>query len=149
MCWKERPCSLHRGLAEADVCDGPDGVYQLALKFSPMKPGGTGYRVLFIKRTFQLWMVIDEFYQRTCHVTLGSNVTKLHSALERKPCTSYQTYFSFPSPAPFPPRMRTRKNTDGLRDYQERCDGLAWTLAALLKVEPLGDHQWLRLEMFT
>ena len=32
-----------------DVCDG---VYQLALKFSPMIPGGTGYRVLFIKRTF-------------------------------------------------------------------------------------------------
>ena len=27
-----------------------DGVYQLALKFSPMKPGGTGYRVLFIKK---------------------------------------------------------------------------------------------------
>ena len=52
VCWKERPCSLHRGLAEVDVCDGPDGVYQLALKFSPMKPGGTGYRVLFIKRTF-------------------------------------------------------------------------------------------------
>ena len=66
-----------------DVCDG---VYQLALKFSPMIPGGTGYRVLFIKRTFQLWMVI---YQRACHVTLGSNVTKFHSALERKPCTSY------------------------------------------------------------
>ena len=32
-----------------------------------MKPGGTGYRVLFIKRTFLPWMVIDEFYQRaTC-----------------------------------------------------------------------------------
>ena len=31
---------------------------------------------------------------------------------------NHQTYFSFPSPAPFPPRMRTtRKNTDGLRDY--------------------------------
>ena len=55
--------------------------------------------------------VIDEFYQRACHVTLGSNVVKFHSALERKPCTSYQTYIS----APFPPRMRTRKNTDGLR----------------------------------
>ena len=96
-----------------------DGVYQLALKFSPMKPGGTGYRLLFIKRTFSPWMVIDEFYQRPCHVTLGSNVTKLHFALERKPCTSYQTYFSFPSPAPFPPRMRTRKNTDGLRDYPD------------------------------
>ena len=67
-----------------------------------MKPGGTGYRVLFIKRTFLPWMVIDEFYQRPCHVTLGSNVIKLHSALERKPCTSYQTYFSFPSPPPFP-----------------------------------------------
>ena len=75
-----------------------------------MKPGGTGYRVLFIKRTFSPWMVIDEFYLRACHVTLGSNVIKLHSALERKPCTSYQTYFSFPSPAPFPTRMRTRKN---------------------------------------
>ena len=35
------------------------------------------------------------FTSVTCHVTLGSNVTKLHSALERKPCTSYQTYFSF------------------------------------------------------
>ena len=49
-----------------------------------MKPGGTGYRVLFIKRTFSPWMVIDEFYQRACHVTLGSNVLKLHYALERK-----------------------------------------------------------------
>ena len=52
-----------------------DGVYQLALKFSPMKPGGTGYRVLFIKRAFSPWMVIDEFYQRACHVTLGSKIT--------------------------------------------------------------------------
>ena len=30
-------------------------------------------------------------------------LVKLHSALERKPCTSYQTYFSFPSPAPRSP----------------------------------------------
>ena len=61
-------------------------------------------------------MVIDEFYLCAYHVTLGSNVIKLNSALERKPCTSYQTYFSFPSPAPFPPLMRTRKNTAGLPD---------------------------------
>ena len=44
-------------------------------------------------------VVIDEFYQRTCHVTLGSNV---NSALERKRGICYQTYFSFPFPAPFP-----------------------------------------------
>ena len=47
-------------------------------------------------------MVIDEFYQRAYHVTLGSNVIKLHSALERKPCTSYQTIFSSLPPPPFP-----------------------------------------------
>ena len=43
----------------------------------------------------------------------GKQRDKLHSALERKPGTCYQTYFFLP----FPPRMRTmRKNTDGLRD---------------------------------
>ena len=52
-------------------------------------------------------MVIDEFYQRACHVTLGSDVTNYnYSAL--------LTRRIFPS---LPPRMRTRKNTDGLRDY--------------------------------
>ena len=29
---------------------------------------------------FSPWMVIDEFYQRACHVTLGSNVIKLRLA---------------------------------------------------------------------
>ena len=36
-------------------------------------------------------------------MTLGSNVTNYRdSALVRKPGTCYQTYFSFPSPAPLP-----------------------------------------------
>ena len=108
-------------IAEADVCDG---VYQLVF-LSPevliLEGHGTEFCLSIYTIPHETYglsvMVIDEFYQRTCHVTLGSNVTKLHSALERNPCTSYQTYFSFPSPAPFPPRMRTRKYTDGLRDY--------------------------------
>ena len=47
-------------------------------------------------------MVIDEFYQRACHVTLGSHVTKLHSALERN--LAHLTRRIFPSlpPPPFP-----------------------------------------------
>ena len=41
-------------------------------------------------------MVIDEFYQRACHVTLGSTVTIYIPLWNEKPCTSFHTYFSSP-----------------------------------------------------
>ena len=62
-----------------------DGVYQLVFLSPEVLSNETWrdrYRVLFIKRTLYIAVVIDEFYQHACHVTLGSNVIKLHSALE-------------------------------------------------------------------
>ena len=97
-----------------------DGVYQLVFLSPEALLSNETWRNMVPSSVYQenlVAVVIDEFYQRACHVTLGSNLTKLHSTLEQKPCTSYETYFSFPSPAPFPPCMcTTRSNTDGLRD---------------------------------
>ena len=84
-------------------------------------------------------VVIDEFYQHSCHVTLGSNVTNYIPLWnENLAHVTRRIFPSLPPPpfpracaprgkirmacetiAPFPPRMRTtRKNTDGLRDYR-------------------------------
>ena len=37
---------------------------------------------------YQENVVIDEFYQRACQCDFGKQRNKLHSALERKPCTN-------------------------------------------------------------
>ena len=56
----------------------------LALKVcSPIKPGGTWYRILFIKRTLSLMN-----FTSCVSCDFGKQRNKLHSALERKPCTN-------------------------------------------------------------
>ena len=73
--WKERPCSLHRQLAEADVCDG---VYQLVFLSPEALLSNETWRDTVPSPVYQenlVAVVIDEFYQHSCHVTLGGNVT--------------------------------------------------------------------------
>ena len=105
----ERPCSRHRGLAEADVCDGVY-VYQLVF-LSPEVLSNETWRDRVPSSVCSScgWSLMN-FTSVACHVTLGSNVTKLHSALERNPCTSSQTRI-FPSlpPPPFPTHAHEEK----------------------------------------
>ena len=94
-----------------------DGVYQLVFLSPEALLSNETWRDMVQSPVYQENLAADEFYQHACHVTLGSNVTN-YIPLWNENLARYQTYFSFPSPAPFPPRMcTTRKNTDGLRDY--------------------------------
>ena len=67
-----------------------DGVCQLVFLSPEALLSNETWRDTVLSHVYQetlVAVVIDEFYQqRACHVTLGRNV---HSALERKPCTSY------------------------------------------------------------
>ena len=70
-----RACSLHRQLAEADVCDG---VYQLVFLSPEALLSNETWRDTVPSPVYQenlVAVVIDEFYQHSCHVTLGGNVT--------------------------------------------------------------------------
>ena len=99
---KERLCSLHRQLAEADVCDG---VYQLVFLSPEALLSNETWRDSVPSPVYQenlVAVVIDEFYQHSCHVTLGSNVTNYIPFWNEN--LAHVTRRIFPSlpPPPFP-----------------------------------------------
>ena len=59
-------------IAEADVCDG---VYQLVFLSPEALLSNETWRDMVPSPENLAAVVIDEFYQHACHVTLGSNVT--------------------------------------------------------------------------
>ena len=66
---------VHTGLAEADVCDS---AYQLVFLRPEALLSNETWRDMVQSPVYQenlVAVIIDEFYQRSCHVTLGSNVT--------------------------------------------------------------------------
>ena len=59
-------------------------------------------------------VVIDRFYQRTCHVTLGSNVINYIPLWNKNLAHLTRRIFpSFPLPL-FPAHVNHKENTDGL-----------------------------------
>ena len=82
-----------------------DGVYQLVFLSPEALFSNEIWRDMVPCPVYQenlVVVVIDEFYQHACHVTLGSNITNYIPLWNENLAHVYQTYFSFPSPAPLP-----------------------------------------------
>ena len=82
-----------------------------------------GFSVYVLFRVVLFTTAGTRYAVATLPRTGGVIAHKWHTTRTRKPGRSAQTYFSFPSPRPSLTRMRTRKNTAGLRDY---IKGLCW-----------------------
>ena len=125
-----------------------DGVYQLVFLSPEALLSNESWRDTVPSPVYQenlVAVVIDEFYQHSCHVTLGSNVTNYIPLWNEN--LAHVTRRIFPSPAPFPPRMRTtRKNMDGLRDYcqptRDRKSSLSWRISSSPLTSPNTKLTW-------